>query len=773
MAISALTVFSTFFLLLLFTTATLSEAATDTDTTTYIIRTRSDLRPSAFPSLRDWYSSSLHSSDNILHVYKNAFHGFSAVLTDAQASLLRAQPFVLSVLPDRARRLHTTQSSRFLGLLNANSRLLAQSDYGDDVIVAVLDSGIDPKHRSFGDVGLGPVPPRWNGTCQAGPSFPAGSCNRKLVGARFYASGFKAATAHENSTAEVLSPYDSDGHGTHTASTAAGRSSRNASLFGHASGTASGVAPRARLAVYKVCWTAGCFNSDILAAIDDAVSDGANVISLSLGSGPVPYHLDPIAIAAFAATAKGVLVSASAGNDGPGEMTATNIAPWIATVGAGSIDRSFPADVVLGDGTVVAGVSIHTGSASDAYFPLVYAGNVSTSRVGYHSSAPFCMPGSLDPDLARGKVVLCERGAVPRAEKGLAVREAGGAGMIVANQMIDGQGLVPDAHLLPAVAVGATEGIVIHAYIAGQSQPRVRFVFHGTRLGVKPAPVVASFSGRGPNAVSDYLVKPDLIAPGVGILAAWTDSAGPTGLSADARRTQFNVLSGTSMACPHVSGIAALLKGAHPEWSPAAIKSAMMTSARVTDNLGRAISDESSGNGSTGWVVGSGQVDPERAVNPGLVYDLTADDYVDFLCGSNYTQTEIRTVTRRAADCSRRSAPWDLNYPSISVVLEEQREAAGRLEEVTVRRTVTNVGRSGAEYSVDVRSPAGSVVTVEPSKLTFAEGGAKLGFVVKISAEERRGGGVGSARTEFGSITWRDGKHVVRSPVAVTWRGQY
>lgn len=584
---------------------------------------------------------------------------------------------------------------------------------------------------------------------------------------------FQAAYPASNMTKDVMSPFDTDGHGTHTASTAAGRPARNASLFGYAAGTASGIAPNARIAVYKVCWSTGCFDSDILAAVDRAVADGADVISLSVGSGPTPYHRDPIAIAAFGAAARGVLVSASAGNDGPGEMTVTNIAPWIATVGAGSIDRDFPADVILGDGTVITGSSLYVGPSEDRYLPLVYAGNASTSVVGLQSGSPFCMRGTLDAGAARGKVVLCERGAVPRAEKGLAVKEAGGAGMIVANHDVDGEGVVPDAYLIPAVGIGATEGRSVHAYIANQKDPRVKFAFRGTRLGVTPAPVAASFSGRGPSAESAYLIKPDVIAPGIGILAAWSSNAGPTGLEAEPRRTEFNVQSGTSMACPHVSGIAALLKGVHPDWSPAAVKSALMTSASVTDNTGHEIMDESSGNTSTGWAVGSGYVNPEKAVDPGLVYDITTDEYVEFLCSSNYSRKDIHTIARRDVNCPRKSttAPWDLNYPSISVAFEQSGTA--RFEAAVVHRTVTNAGEGAAQYTASVRNPTGVVIEVQPQKLAFSSKGEKLGFVVRVSAERVEGLRRGSSRTEFGSLVWADGKHTVRSPVAVTWQQSF
>ncbi|XP_038974081.1 subtilisin-like protease SBT1.5 [Phoenix dactylifera] len=760
----------------------------------YIIRVRGDLKPSVFADVEQWYSSTLHtlrsSTDSLerssratrgnrklLHVYRAVFHGFSAVLTPAEAELLQSDPVVLAVLPDRPRQLHTTRTPLFLGLVSADSKpnsLLAAADSGSSVVIAVVDTGIRPDHRSFADDGRLPPPPsRWNGSCDVGLSFSSTACNRKLVGARFFSNGYLAATHGGASNGpDIFSPIDSEGHGTHTASTAAGVVTANASFLGYAAGVASGVSPGARVAVYKACWSTGCYDSDILAAVDAAVTDGADIVTLSLGAGSVPTHLDPVAISAFGAIEHGVFVAASAGNGGPGESTVANSAPWITTVGAGSIDRRFPADVVLGDGTVVIGVAIHDGIrvSRRRSFPLVYAGNVSTSAPGFRSSAPYCLNGSLDPAAVRGKVVLCERGAVPRAEKGLAVKNAGGAAMILANALTDGEGVTPDANVLPAVSIGYKAGRAIKAYIGANSDPRVRLHFRGTQVGVKPAPTVAGFSGRGPSLHSTNVIKPDVIAPGVGILAAWPDGVSPTELKADRRRTEFNIISGTSMSCPHVAGVAALLKAAHPDWSPAAIKSALMTTAYVADNTGEDLVDEGTGNRSTEWAYGSGHVDPEKAVDPGLVYDLTVDDYLDFMCSSNYSSAAIGIITKRQANCSDKTRkPWDLNYPSVLVVLEQS--GTSKLEAL-VHRTVMNVGEEKSEYSASIREPEGVRLVVEPQKLVFEGKGQKQEFVVKVSAEAVNLL-AGNSRTEFGSVTWSDGKHTVRSPVAVTWQQPY
>jgi subtilisin family serine protease len=572
-----------------------------------------------------------------------------------------------------------------------------------------------------------------------------------------------------NQTTEFRSPRDTDGHGTHTASIAAGRYVYPASTLGYAKGVAAGMAPKARLAAYKVCWNAGCYDSDILAAFDTAVADGCDVVSLSVGGVVVPYYLDAIAIGAFGASDAGVFVSASAGNGGPGGLTVTNVAPWVTTVGAGTIDRDFPADVKLGNGRIIPGMSVYGGPGlpPGRMYPLVYAG--SEGGDGYSSS--LCLEGSLDRTLVKNKIVVCDRGINSRAAKGEVVKKAGGVGMILANGVFDGEGLVADCHVLPATAVAASTGDEIRKYITAasksQSPPTATILFKGTRVRVKPAPVVASFSARGPNPEAPEILKPDVIAPGLNILAAWPDKVGPSGIPSDKRTTEFNILSGTSMACPHVSGLAALLKAAHPQWSPAAIRSALMTTAYTVDNRGETMLDESSGNTSTVMDFGAGHVHPQKAMDPGLVYDISSSDYVDFLCNSNYTIKNVQVVTRKVANCNgakRAGHSGNLNYPSLSAVFQQYGK---RKMSTHFIRTVTNVGDPKSVYQVTVRPPGGMSVTVQPDKLAFRRVGQKLSFLVRVQAREVKLS-PGSSSMQSGSIMWSDGKHTVTSPLVVT-----
>ncbi|KAK6120174.1 LOW QUALITY PROTEIN: hypothetical protein DH2020_046080 [Rehmannia glutinosa] len=515
---------------------------------TFIVRVQNDMKPSAFSDVEQWYKATLRSlnsnpliSENpktpqnpqdFLHVYKTVFHGFSAKLTPQQAKQLTKRQGVIAVLPDRLRKLHITRSPYFLGLSSANpAGLLSESDSGSNVIIGILDTGIWPERRSFNDEGLDPI--RRIGEASVRKERISRNLT-KIIGARYFAAGYEARRGGINSSEEFKSARDSDGHGTHTASTAAGRSVGNASFFGYGNGVAVGVAPKARIAVYKICWKNGCMDSDILSAFDKAVEDGVNVISISVGGGAVPYNLDPMAIGAFGAMERGILVSASAGNEGPTKMTVTNVAPWMTTVGASTIDRRFAADLVLEDGRVINGASLYSGEPfpEKTYLPLVYGGNASAGwaiggrRAGSFSAAT-CMPNSLDENLIRGKIVVCDRGGNARVAKGEVVKKAGGAAVVVANVAPVGEGLVADAHVIPGLAITESAGRTIREYINSSPNPRARMVFRGTEVGIKPAPVVASFSARGPSIESPYVLKPDVIAPGVNILAAWPDGVAP------------------------------------------------------------------------------------------------------------------------------------------------------------------------------------------------------------------------------------------------------
>ncbi|OEL32332.1 Subtilisin-like protease SBT1.4 [Dichanthelium oligosanthes] len=714
--------------------------------------------------LRDSLPESIsRPAPRLLYSYAHAATGFAARLTERQAAHLRSQPSVLAVAADAIQQLHTTLTPSFLRL-SASSGLLPASNGATDVVIGVIDTGIYPEDRaSFAaDPSIPPPPSKFRGTCVTTPSFNASEyCNNKLVGAKFFHEGYEAVYGNWlDETEDPRSPLDSNGHGTHTASTAAGSAVAGAAFYNYAKGKAVGMAPGARIAAYKVCWKNGCADSDILKAFDAAIDDGVDVISLSLGAvGDAPnFHEDQMAIGAFSAVRKGIVVSASAGNEGPGEYTAKNIAPWFITVGASTINRRFPASVVLGNGETFPGVSLYAGTPlGEAKIPLVYGGDVGSD---------VCEAGKINASLVAGKVVVCDPGVNGRAAKGEAIKLAGGAGAILVTKGEFGEQALATAHILPATAVTFAAGENIKKYIRTNASSVATIVFQGTVIGRKPSsPRMATFSSRGPNLRAPEILKPDITAPGVDILAAWTGENSPTELDSDLRRVEFNIISGTSMSCPHVSGIAALLRQAHPDWSPAAIKSALMTTAYNVDNAGDTIKDMSTGQASTPFVRGAGHVDPNRAVDPGLVYDAGADDYFSFLCAIGCTDEQIAKFTTKddpVVNCStRRASAGDLNYPAFSVVFNSTKN------EVTQRRVVRNVGSNvRAKYRVTLTSPAGVRVAVKPRILRFNRWQRTQEYAVTFTPLK------GTNMTEkytFGSIVWRDNRHNVTSPIAITW----
>ncbi|KAF6989658.1 hypothetical protein CFC21_006967, partial [Triticum aestivum] len=695
---------------------------------------------------------------SVLYSYAHAATGFAARLTGRQAARLASSGSVLAVVPDTMQELHTTLTPSFLGL-SPSSGLLKASNGATDVVIGVIDTGVYPEGRpSFAaDASLPPPPSKFRGRCVSGPSFNGSAlCNNKLVGAKFFQRGQEALRGRALG-ADSKSPLDTNGHGTHTSSTAGGSPVAGAGFFDYARGKAVGMAPGARIAVYKACGEEGCASSDILAAFDEAIADNVDVLSVSLGAvGTAPnFYSDNTAVGAFRAVSKGIVVSASAGNSGPGDSTACNIAPWFLTVGASTLNRQFPGDVVLGNGETFTGTTLYAGEPLGANkIPLVYGGDVG-SKV--------CEEGKLNATKVAGKIVLCESGVNARAAKPLAVKLAGGAGAILASTKSFGEQSITSPHVHPATAVSFVDAEKIFKYIRAQTSPTATIIFRGTVVGpTPPSPRMAAFSSRGPNFRAPEIFKPDVTAPGVDILAAWTGANSPTELDSDTRRVKYNIISGTSMSCPHVSGIAALLRQARPEWSPAAIKSALMTTAYNADSSGGVIGDMSTSDASTPFARGAGHIDPNRAVDPGLVYDAGTEDYITFLCALGYTAKQV-AVFGSSISCSKRAGSvGDHNYPAFSVVFTSNKVAA-----VTQRRVVRNVGSdTAAAYTAKVTAPDGVRVTVSPETLRFSSTEKTQEYVVTFA--QRTTGSVTEKYT-FGSIEWSDGEHSVTSPIAITW----
>ncbi|KAF6153134.1 hypothetical protein GIB67_034856 [Kingdonia uniflora] len=714
---------------------------------------------------------------SLLYSYKNSINGFSALLSVDEAALLSKRDEVVSAFPSIPNKfsLQTTRSWKFLGLeggLGDRRRhgkrrggLLHEAKYGKDVTVGLLDSGIWPESRSFHDNGLGPVPKKWKGICQAGDYFNASHCNRKLIGARYYLKAYEASNGPLNVSNDYRSSRDKDGHGTHTASTVGGRSVKNvAALGGFAHGTATGGAPLVRLAMYKVCWPLGgktledgdtCLEADMLAAIDDAIGDGVDILSISIGSdGPIGFSEDGISVGALHAIKRNIVVSCAAGNSGPTPATVSNTAPWIITVGASSIDRVFSSPVDLGNGMKI---------------KVIRSFQITTYFILFHHSRCFfllgvtissslniqCLPGSLWPKKMKGKIVLCFRGQGTRIGKGAEVKRAGGAAMILGNSTPNGNEIVVDAHVLPVTGVVADEALKILSYIKSTKKPTAKLNAAETVLDdSNPAPFMAGFSSTGPSLLQPNILKPDITAPGLNILAAWSETSSPTKLVSDHRRVKYNFDSGTSMACPHVAAVAALVKAVHLTWSSAAIRSAIMTTATTKNSLGKEIT-AASGNIANSFNYGAGHVRPTKTSDPGLVYDASYTDYLLLLCDNGVGNADPKFK------CPHFKVPRstsNLNYPSLAI--------SSLKGSTTVKRTVTNVGGSGKTvYFSKIDQPEGFNFKINPRILYFSHVGEKKSFTIKV----QKGTGKNTiGEYFFGWYLWTDGIHVVRSPIAVS-----
>jgi subtilisin family serine protease len=689
-----------------------------------------------------------------LYSYGFVFNGFAAEISDAQAQKLAATPGVLAVTRDEIKKLDTVTTPAFLGLDapgglwsqlsgNADGNPVAANGpnsggAGEGVVVGIIDSGVWPENPSFSDRDANgrlvfQQLPRWNGRCVPGERFNASNCNQKLIAARWFGEGFGgAAGIKAEFPYEFVSARAADGHGVHTASTAAGNYGVQAIADGINLGRISGMAPRARVAVYKSCWgispEGGCANSDNVAAIDQAVADGVDVINYSI-SGTLTNFRDPVEIAFLFAADAGVFVAASAGNDGPGASTVAHPSPWITTVAASTHDRAYTATVTLGNGTTYTGASL-TGPVGPA--PLI-ASTAAALPGADPTAARLCFGASdggatLDPAKVAGKIVVCDRGVTARVNKSLAVKEAGGVGTILVNTAPNS--INADLHYTPTVHLQNTARTAVLSYAA--TAGATASLSQGTAALGAPAPQMAAFSSRGPLlAGGGDLLKPDLTAPGVDVLAAFSPAE---------NGRDFDFLSGTSMSSPHVAGLAALLKDRHPGWSPMAIKSALMTTAYQTQNTGAPI------DGGV-FAYGAGHVDPNRAADPGLVFDSNFADWLGFLCGTQLPASFCTSEGIPVLD------PSDFNVPSIAI---------GDLAGVqTVKRRVTNVSGARATFTVASSVP-GTSVSVTPSSFTLNPGQTQvLSIAIGVTTAPL------NAYTS-GSVTWSSDKgHTVRIPVIV------
>ncbi|MGM7669749.1 S8 family serine peptidase [Microbacterium sp. A93] len=651
-----------------------------------------------------------HSASSRLNVerhFTTALNAFVSELTAEQARELAKDDRVLGVsevqqyAPDYS-------STEFLGLPGPggawDNHFGGVEGAGQGVVVGVIDTGYYPEQEMLAGepvaalsgepqvgepylTGSGQIAmlkadgTTFSGDCEAGEDFAGDECNSKVLSARYYSEDFEAFVPEEDRAPnERLSPIDISSHGTHTATTAAGNHGVDQVMNGGASyGEGSGVAPEAKVSVYKICWedtdpdTGGCYGTSSVAAIEQAIVDGVDVLNYSI-SGSNNSVIDPVSLAFKSAAEAGIFVSTSAGNSGPTTQTVNHSAPWLTSVAATTFSDELSGTVEFPDGTAVRGVSSMTEGVGPADIVLASEVGLPITEDLDAEDISLCAPGSLDPAAAEGTIVVCDRGVYDRVAKSAEVERAGGVGMVLVN--IGGGSEDADLHAVPTVH---TSDESIKDLVASTDQQATLVVGDTTDLDPVPVPQIAGFSSRGPSTAADSeLLKPDVAAPGVNVLA------GVSPLDPMYNGDSYGLMSGTSMAAPNLAGMAALMSAKYPDWSPMAVKSAMMTSAGDVLNADGSASADS-------FATGAGSADPAAMVNPGLVYEADARQWDALILGD--------------------IAGRDVNVPSIAV--------NDLLGAATVTRTVTatETGTWSAQGSVP-----GYEVTAAPSTLSLEKG---------------------------------------------------
>ena len=709
-----------------------------------------------------------------VYSYRYGLNGFAARMSSTEAEALRQRGDVLNVWKDEIRQLHTNTSPAYIGLTEGGEAW-SNGLTGEDVVIGIIDSGVWPEHPSFADVPtpkkgnkgpeipFGPVPDSFTGeACDFGntaanPLDAPASCNNKLILARCYNLGFSSALDPGNPCGgdgaftlptEFQSARDNDGHGSHVGSTAGGNFGVPASIEGEPLGNVSGVAPRARIAAYKVCWNGsfppapfqgGCASSDSAAAIDQAVADGVDVINFSIGGSSTRFS-GPDDIAFLFAADAGVYVATSNGNDGPGAQTTGTPAgvPWLTAVGANQDDGVFGLAITVDSPASIAGDK----EALEGSGPVSLADTGTISGdVTLVSDVLAC--GPIDPISG---IALASRGLCSFSTKYDNAAAAGAEAIIVFNDGADPTRIDPIVMSAPGTTI---PGVMVSFFdgVDMASETGVTATLDPNNL-VSRVNRVAGFSSRGPNGGMPDVIKPDISAPGVAILAAQT----PIPNDGQTPGQLFQIISGTSMSSPHVAGAFALLKQAHPDWSAAQARSALMTTAR--QDLKKTFGEEAA----TPFDIGAGEILPSEAPDPGLSYDAGFLDYLAALCGEP-AQSGIVTPGSCASLQSIGFSldPSDLNLPSIGIA-----ELAGSQ---TVTRTVTSVANNqgNKSFTVSVDAPPGIDVSVTPKTVKLKQG-ESASYQVTFTATE----GAVLDEWAFGSLTWtHGGEYSVRSPIAV------
>ncbi|GAB2218285.1 hypothetical protein Drorol1_Dr00001505 [Drosera rotundifolia] len=722
-----------------------------------------------------------------LYSYKHLLNGFAVHVSPDQAEVLRRAPGVKSVERDWKVRRLTTHTPQFLGLpTEVWSTRGGHNKAGEDVVIGFVDSGIYPLHPSFAtyDEELYGHVAKYKGKCEVDLDTNRSFCNGKIIGAQHFARAAIAAGAF-NPAVDFASPLDGDGHGSHTASIAAGNNGIPVRLHGYEFGKASGMAPRARIAVYKALYRLfGGYVADVVAAIEQAVQDGVDIINLSVGPNSPPAEtkatfLNPFDASLLSAVKAGVFVAQAAGNGGPFPKTMLSYSPWITSVAAAVDDRKYKNHLVLGNGKILPGIGLSPSTHGNRTFTLVAANDVLLDASVRRLNPSDCQkPELLNRNMVQGNILLCGysfnfvvgTASIKRVSE--TAKSLGAVGFVLAVENVTpGTKFDPVPSSIPGIVVtDVTKSLdLIDYYNTSTTRDWTSRVKTFKGIGsigdglmpilYKSAPQVALFSARGPD-IKDYsyedadLLKPDILAPGSLIWAAWapngTDEPNYVGEG-------FAMISGTSMAAPHIAGIAALIKQQHPNWSPAAIKSALMTTSSILDRAGKPLLAQQYSETeamtlatATPFDYGSGHVNPSAAMDPGLVFDAGYSDYLGFLCTTpGIDAHEIRNYTGLPCNYTI-GHPSNFNTPSITV--------SHLVGTRTVTRTVTNVAKEET-YVISARMAPDIAIEASPPAMTVLPGASRK-FSVTLTVRSVTGS------YSFGEVILKGSRgHRVRIPV--------
>ncbi|KAI9197999.1 hypothetical protein LWI28_008337 [Acer negundo] len=728
-----------------------------------------------------------------LYSYHYLINGFSVLVTPQQADKLSRRREVANVVLDYSVRTATTHTPQFLGL--PQGAWVQEGGYtaaGEGIVIGFIDTGIDPTHPSFADdvsEHSYPVPAHFSGICEVTRDFPSGSCNRKLVGARHFAAS-AITRGIFNSTQDYASPFDGDGHGTHTASVAAGNHGIPVVVAGHNFGNASGMAPRAHIAIYKALYKSfGGFAADVVAAIDQAAQDGVDIISLSITPNRRPPGIatffNPIDMALLSAVKAGIFVVQAAGNTGPSPKSMSSFSPWIFTVGAASHDRVYANSIFLGNNLTIPGVGLASGTGENMMYTLisaVHALNNDTTIANDMYVGECQGSSSFNKDLVQGNLLICSYSI--RFVLGLSTikrtlqtaKNLSAVGVVFyLDPFVIGFQLNPTPLEMPGIIIPspADSKILLQYYNSSLERDGVtkKIIRYGAVASISgglkanfsnSAPKVMYYSARGPdpedNSFDDAdILKPNLVAPGNSVWAAWS-SLGTD--SVEFQGENFAMMSGTSMAAPHVAGLSALIKQKFPNFSPSAIASALSTTASLSDKYGGPImaqrayaNPDQNQSPATPFDMGSGFVNATASLDPGLIFDSGYNDYMSFICGINGSSPVVLNYTGQncwAYNSTINGA--DLNLPSITISKLNQ--------SITVQRTVMNIG-GNESYNVGWSAPYGVYIKVAPTHFCIGSGEKQV-INVFINATKN------SSVASFGRIgLFGNHGHVINIPMSV------